>query len=794
MVFLSLYPLLCSFIQADMVENLVIVESPAKAKTIEKILGKDYTVRSSFGHIRDLAKKNLGIDIEHGFIPQYEISPDKKKVVAELKTASEKASVVWLASDEDREGEAIAWHLRETLELEPSKTRRIVFHEITKDAILHAIEVPRDVDMNLVMAQQARRVLDRIVGFELSPILWKKIKPSLSAGRVQSVALRLVVEREREIADFKSRPYFRVEGVFVPENEGKARVSGVLDHRFETRGEAEEFLDKCRSCRFTVGSVEKKEVSKCPAPPFTTSSLQQEAARKCGFSVSQTMSIAQHLYESGFITYMRTDSTTLSKLAIGAAKNWITENFGAGYHKARQYKTGVKGAQEAHEAIRPTYIANTDIPGTAAEKKLYNLIWKRTVASQMADARLEKTDITIVGDNIQECFSVTGSTVLFDGFLKVYIESTDDETSGADEEKILPPVKEGDVMLRDVITASEKYTVHPPRYSEASLVKKMEELGIGRPSTYAPTISTLHQRGYIIRQDRKGEERTVTVLSLKGDNIVSTAKKETSGSEKGRLCPEDIGMLVTDFLEQTFPAIMDYGFTAKVETAFDKIASGKLVWNKTVADFYKPFHERVEETMKESAPARSRRVLGTDPATGKTVVARMGRYGSVVQIGEDGDTEKRITGLEKGQLIESITLEDALKLFALPRTLGEYKGETVTCSKGKYGPYVKYGNAYVSLRRGQDPYTITLDAAAKLIEDHEAQLKNKDIKVFPDSGISVLNGRFGPYIKHAGANYRIPKGTDPESLTEEQCKEIIASSGERKAPSSRKNPNTRKSQ
>lgn len=775
-----------------MVENLVIVESPAKAKTIEKILGKDYTVRSSFGHIRDLAKKNLGIDIEHGFTPQYEISPDKKKVVAELKAASDKASVVWLASDEDREGEAIAWHLRETLELDPARTRRIVFHEITKDAILHAIEAPRDVDMNLVMAQQARRVLDRIVGFELSPILWKKIKPSLSAGRVQSVALRLVVEREREIAEFKSRPYFRVEGLFIPENEGKTRVCGVLDRRFETRGEAEEFLEKCRSSRFTVGSVDKKEVSKCPAPPFTTSSLQQEAARKCGFSVSQTMSIAQHLYESGFITYMRTDSTTLSKLAIGAAKNWITENFGAGYHKARQYKTGVKGAQEAHEAIRPTYIANTDIPGTAAEKKLYNLIWKRTVASQMADARLEKTDITIVGDNISECFAVTGSTVLFDGFLKVYIESTDDDASGTDEEKILPPVKEGDVMLRDVITASEKYTVHPPRYSEASLVKKMEELGIGRPSTYAPTISTLHQRGYIIRQDRKGEERTVAVLSLKGDSITASSKKETSGSEKGRLCPEDIGMLVTDFLEQSFPAIMDYGFTARVETAFDKIASGKLVWNKTVADFYKPFHQRVEETMKESVPAKSRKVLGTDPATGKTVLARMGRYGSVVQIGEDDDPDKRITGLEKGQLIESITLADALKLFELPRTLGEYNGQTVVCSKGKYGPYVKYGTSFVSLKRGQDPYTITLDTAVKLIGEHESQIQHKDIKTFPEADIAVLNGRFGPYIKHAGANYRIPKGTDPESLTEEQCREIIASSAERKPSSSRRGPYARK--
>lgn len=764
-----------------MLENLVIVESPAKAKTIEKILGKDYTVRSSFGHIRDLAKKNLGIDIEHGFMPRYEVSPDKKKVVSELKTASDQAHTVWLASDEDREGEAIAWHLRETLGLEPEKTRRIVFHEITRDAILHAIETPRDVDMNLVMAQQARRVIDRIVGFELSPILWKKIKPSLSAGRVQSVALRLVVEREREIAEFEAKQYFRVEGVFVPENSGKARVTGVLDRRFDTREEAEAFLEKCRGCRFNVASVEKKEVTKCPAPPFTTSSLQQEAARKCGFSVSQTMSIAQHLYESGLITYMRTDSTTLSKLAIGAAKSWIAENFGTQYHKARQYKTGIKGAQEAHEAIRPTYISNTDIEGTAAERRLYNLIWKRTVASQMADARLEKTWIRIAGDRISECFDVAGSTVLFDGFLKVYIESTDDDVAGnSDEDRILPPMATGDIMLSDGITASEKYTSHPPRYSEASLVKKMEELGIGRPSTYAPTISTLHQRGYIIRQDRKGEERSVAVLTLKGDRITLSSRKETAGSEKGRLCPEDIGVMVTDFLEQAFPAIMDYGFTAKVESAFDRIAAGKMVWNKTVADFYAPFHKRVEETMKENAPAKSRRLLGTDPSTGKTVIARMGRYGSVVQIGEDDDPDKRITGLEKGQLIESVSLEDALRLFALPRTLGEFRGQPVLCSRGKYGPYVKTGSTYVSLKRGQDPYTITLDMAVKLIEDHEAQQKNKDIKSFPDAGISVLNGRFGPYIKHAGANYRIPRGTDPSSLTEEQCRDIIAAAGGKK--------------
>ncbi|HIZ84900.1 MAG TPA: type I DNA topoisomerase [Candidatus Coprenecus stercoravium] len=760
-------------------ENLVIVESPAKAKTIEKILGKEYTVKSSFGHIRDLSKKNLGIDVEHGFEPRYEVSPDKKKVVSELKAASGAASTVWLASDEDREGEAIAWHLKETLDLDPAKTRRIVFHEITKDAILNAIKEPRDVDMNLVMAQQARRVLDRLVGFELSPILWKKIKPSLSAGRVQSVALRLVVEREREISAFRSNAYYRVEGVFVPENlkgrKSSGKMTGVLDRRFDTAEEAMAFLSACRGCVFTVRSVEKKEVTKCPAPPFTTSSLQQEAARKCGFSVSQTMSIAQHLYESGLITYMRTDSTTLSKLAIGAAKTWITGNLGAEYHKARQYKTGIKGAQEAHEAIRPTDIANTDIDGTAAEKKLYHLIWKRTVASQMADARLEKTDIVIGADGLSAGFDVTGSTVLFDGFLKLYIESTDDE-SAQEEERLLPPVEVGDIMLRDTITALQKYTAHPPRYSEASLVKKMEELGIGRPSTYAPTISTLHQRGYIIRQDRKGEERLLTVMTLKGEDIATSEKKEMAGSEKSRLCPQDIGVVVTDFLEKAFPSIMDYGFTAKVEANFDKIAAGKLVWNKIVADFYEPFHEKVVETTKESAPVKSRRILGTDPATGKPVIARMGRYGSVAQIGEDDDPEKRITGLEKGMLIESVTLEEVLRLFSLPRTLGEYDGKEVICSKGKFGPYVKYDGKYVSLKKGMDPYTVSLDVAVKLIQEHDAQQKNRNIKKFEEEDIEVLNGRFGPYIKHAGANYKIPKGTDPTALTLEDCLAIVAKS------------------
>ncbi len=755
-------------------ENLVIVESPAKAKTIEKILGKGFTVRSSFGHIRDLAKKNLGIDIEGGFEPVYEISSEKKKVVSELKSAVDKASTVWLASDEDREGEAIAWHLKETLALDPAKTKRIVFHEITKDAVLNAIDNPRDVDMNLVMAQQARRVLDRLVGFELSPILWKKIKPSLSAGRVQSVALRLIVEKERDIAAFKPKLYYRLEGDFHPEKAGKSvKVHGVLDTRLENREAVIGFLEKCRESEFRIDDIDKREVTRTPAAPFTTSSLQQEASRKCGFSVSQTMSLAQKLYESGYITYMRTDSTTLSKLAIGTAKEWIVSNFGSEYHKARQYKTGVKGAQEAHEAIRPTYIANTDIPGTAAEKRLYQLIWKRTVASQMADAKVEKTDVSIGGNRFSEHFIVSGNMILFDGFLKLYTESKEDESDN-DDEKMLPAMNVGDCMERRTITAGEKYTTSPARYSEATLVKKMEDLGIGRPSTYAPTISTLHQRGYIIKQDKPGVERHIELITLDGDTIKESKKKETFGSEKGRICPEDIGMVVTDFLENSFPQIMDYGFTAKVETDFDKVAKGKLVWNKTIENFYKPFHVKVEEESHDNTHLKARRILGTDPATGKIVLARMGKFGSVAQIGEDDDPDKRITGLEKGQLIDSVTLEEALKLFGLPRTLGEYNGQSVSCSKGRFGPYIKYGAMFVSLKKGMDPYTVTLETAIPLIEEHIAKQSNKDIKEFPEADIAVLNGRFGPYIKHAGENYKIPKGTDPAGLTLEDCQAIIA--------------------
>lgn len=756
-------------------DNLVIVESPAKAKTIEKILGSDYKVMSSFGHIRDLSKKKLGIDIENGFEPKYEISAEKKKVVAELKAASEQATTVWLASDEDREGEAIAWHLSETLELDPAKTKRIVFHEITDNAIRHAIGDPRSVNMDLVMAQQARRVLDRLVGFELSPVLWKKIKPSLSAGRVQSVALRLVVEREREINGFESKPYYKVEGIFSP-----GRIHGVLNRKFATREEAEAFLEKCRGAVFTVDSVEKKSVTRTPAPPFTTSTLQQEAARKCGLSVKQTMSVAQHLYESGLITYMRTDSTTLSQLAIGAAKNWITENFGTDYHKARQYKTKVKGAQEAHEAIRPTYITNLEINGTAPEKKLYSLIWKRTIASQMADARMEKTEIRICGDNFVEYFEATGSTILFDGFLKVYMETREDDSDN-DEDRILPPVKTGDVLERDEVTATEKYPSHPPRYSEASLVKRMEEIGVGRPSTYAPTITTLHNRGYVSRQDKPGTVRKVEVLTLKGDRIEVKQKQEKTGAESARLCPEDIGMVVTDFLKEEFPAIVDYGFTAKVEEDFDKVAAGKKVWNQTISEFYSQFHVKVEEAEKETTHLKARRVIGTDPSTGKVVLARMGRYGSVVQIGEDDDPEKKITGMDKGLLIDTISLESALRLFSLPRTLGEYKGETVIVSKGRFGPYIRYGSAFVSLPKGKDPLMVTMEEAEIIIAENEEREKNKKIKEFPDQDIQICNGRFGPYIKHAGENFRIPRGKNPETLTVEDCLGIIGTSSKKKS-------------
>lgn len=755
-------------------ENLVIVESPAKAKTIEKFLGNGFTVKSSFGHIRDLAKKNLGIDIENGFQPSYEVSEDKKKVVSELKSLAKKADTIWLASDEDREGEAIAWHLQQTLNLKDENTKRIVFHEITKDAILHAIDNPRSVDTHLVMAQQARRVLDRLVGFELSPILWKKVAPKLSAGRVQSVALKLIVEREREIMAFQSQPFFKVTGIFHPRTTPKSvKVKATLDTRYNTQQEALAFLQKCKESDFHIEKIEKKELSRTPAPPFTTSALQQEASRKLGFSVTQTMRIAQKLYENGIITYMRTDSTNLSQLAINSIKQAITENYGAEYSKVRQYKTKSKGAQEAHEAIRPTYAAHQIIEGTPQEKKLYSLIWKRTVASQMADARLEKTNITIAGSKIAEKFISQGEQVIFDGFLKLYLESKDDENESEDENQLLPVLREKEGMDNLEITAAERFTQKPPRYSEASLVKKLEELGIGRPSTYAPTISTISQRGYIAKEDREGTERKYIQLKLTGGEIDTTQLKEMAGSEKGKLFPQDIGILVTDFLEMNFESILDYGFTAKVEESFDKVAAGEVIWNELIQTFYSQFHPTVEAALRESVHTNAERELGTDPQSGKRMTVRLGKFGPLVQKGENDDPDKQFASLQKGQLIETITLADALKLFELPRTVGELEGKKVVAAIGRFGPYIKYNNKFISLGKLYDPHTVTLQEAETLIAEHNRKEAEKFIAEFPAEEIRILNGRFGAYIKHAGENYKIPKGTDPKSLTAEQCLAII---------------------
>lgn len=756
-------------------ENLVIVESPAKAKTIEKFLGKGFVVKSSFGHIRDLEKKNLGINIDNGFEPVYEVSDDKKKVVSELKSLAKKADTVWLASDEDREGEAIAWHLFHTLNLKEDNTRRIVFHEITKNAILNAIENPRSIDNNLVMAQQARRVLDRLVGFELSPILWKKVAPKLSAGRVQSVAVRLIVEREREIMAFNSTPYFKVSGTFHPVTAKKSvKVNATLDTRYSKQEEASAFLNMCKDAAFHIGSVEKKEISRTPAPPFTTSALQQEAARKLGLSVSQTMRIAQKLYESGLITYMRTDSTNLSQVAINSIKQVITQEFGAEYSKVRQYKTKSKGAQEAHEAIRPTYPANSTIEGTPQEKKLYNLIWKRAVASQMADALLEKTDITIESDRFAEKFISQGEQVVFDGFLKLYLEGKDDEEM-ENENQLLPALSANETMENLEITATERFTQRPPRYSEASLVKKLEELGIGRPSTYAPTISTITQkRGYVVKENRDGTEREYTKITLKDGRIASATLTEITGAEKGKLFPEDIGILVTDFLSKNFENILDYGFTAKVEENFDKIAAGKLVWNKVIESFYNPFHSQVGQTLQESAHTNAERVLGTDPATGKTMIVRLGKFGPLVQKGTNDDPDKQFASLQKGQLIESITLEQALKLFELPREVGEYNGKKIVAAIGRFGPYLRHDGKFVSLGKTHDPRTVDEETAIALIEEHQRKEAEKFIAHFEAEDIQVLNGRFGAYIKHGGENYKIPKGTDAKALDAAACLEIIA--------------------
>ncbi|MBR4755795.1 MAG: type I DNA topoisomerase [Bacteroidales bacterium] len=758
-----------------MADNLVIVESPAKAKTIKRFLGNDYEVKSSFGHIRDLQDNKLSVDVDKNFTPEYVIPSDKKKVVSDLKKAAGAASTVWLASDEDREGEAISWHLFETLGLNKEKTHRIVFHEITKDAILAAVKSPRDIDMNLVNAQQARRVLDRLVGFELSPVLWRKIQPKLSAGRVQSVALRLVVDREREIMAFKGEPYYKVEGVFHPEGlPASTKVKALLENKFNSIEEARSFLQDCIGANFKISDVEKKEALRNPAAPFTTSTLQQEAARKLHFPVSVTMRVAQGLYERGLITYMRTDSTNLSGLALGTAKKFIVENFGPEYSKTRQFKTHSKGAQEAHEAIRPTYMENTDIEGTAQEKKLYNLIWKRTVASQMADAKVLLTTMKISSDKRSERFGVQATQVLFDGFLKIYMEGSDDQEAPFDE-VILPDLKEGSVMERKAMTAECKFTAAPPRYSEATLVKKLEELGIGRPSTYATTISTLTAgRGYIIKGDKEGTKVPVRDLSLKDSTIVESEKVETVGAERGKLFPQEIGMIVTDYLEQNFTNIMDYDFTANVEKDFDKIAEGDMVWNDVIGGFYTPFHKKVDEVLHDGSFSHVSRELGTD-ANGEKLVAKFGKFGPFIQKGEGENAQ--YSSLAKGQLIESITLAEALKLFELPRTVGQYNGIDVVAMKGRFGPYIKYGDKNFSLPRGKDPLKVTIEECEAVIESGMNKTEaNPIIADFQESGIQIVNGRYGPYIKRAEMNFRIPKGYDAKTLSEEDCLKIINNS------------------
>ena len=763
-----------------MQENLVIVESPAKAKTIEKFLGKDFVVKSSFGHIRDLAKKDLGINIEEGFKPIYEIPADKKKVVDELNKLAKKKTV-WLASDEDREGEAIAWHLTEVLGLPVDQTKRIVFHEITKRAILEAIEKPRTVNMNLVNAQQARRILDRLVGFELSPVLWKKVRPSLSAGRVQSVAVRLIVEREREIIAFHSTPYFRVVAQFqAAENPDKTLFRAELPTRFETAEEAESFLRSCIGATFTVAKSEEKPAQRYPAPPFTTSTLQQEAGRKLGMSVSRTMAVAQRLYEQGLITYMRTDSVNLSQQALAQCKEEVIKLYGEKYSRWYNYKTKTKGAQEAHEAIRPSYIDRQSIEGTAEEKRLYDLIWKRTVASQMVCAELDRTTITIDMSGSQHQFVAQGEVIRFDGFLRLYSESTDDDQAAESGEGRLPKLATGDRLEAAQITATERFTSAPARYNEASLVKRLEELGIGRPSTYAPTITTIINRGYVVKQNRDGQKRSYTQLTLKEGKIAGETLTENYGKEKNRLSPTDIGMVVNDYLEEQFGPIIDYNFTANVEKEFDRIAEGDITWEKMIGDFYGPFHKMVDAAItSQNTKPREVRILGTDPKTGHTVKARIGRYGPMVEIeGAEGE-KSRFASLKKGQLIESITLDEALELFALPREVGELDGEKLTIGIGKYGPYVRYGSSFASLPKGDDPYTLTHERAVEIVREHQAAAAaaHTPLRSFEeDPDMLVKNGRYGAYIAYKGKNYRIPKGTKPEELTLEECLKIVAAS------------------
>ena len=775
-----------------MQENLVIVESPAKAKTIEKFLGKDYKVMSSYGHIRDLKKKELSIDVDT-LNPDYEIPEEKKKVVSELKKNAKAAKKIWLASDEDREGEAISWHLCEVLGLDEENTSRIVFHEITKPAILKAIESPRHLDMNLVNAQQARRVLDRLVGFRLSPVLWRKVKPALSAGRVQSVAVRLIVEREREIQNFQPEPYYRLNAIFAVTSEdgSKNEIKTELSKRFKTHEEALAFLELCKQSKFTVSSITKKPLKRIPAPPFTTSTLQQEAARKLGFTVSQTMMIAQRLYEAGRITYMRTDSVNLSALAINTSKAEIERLYGTEYSKVRMYQTHSKGAQEAHEAIRPTYMENVSIEGTSQEKRLYDLIWKRTIASQMADAQIEKTTVNIAlssedGSSQTDLqFVANGEVVAFEGFLKVYFESTDDEEGNEELSHALPVIHEGEVLERREIVSTERYSQGPNRYTEASLVRKLEELGIGRPSTYAPTISTIQQREYVQKGDRKGEERKYAVDSLLGLKITSKSKKEMAGADKGKLIPTDVGIVVNDFLMENFPDIMDYNFTAKVEQEFDKIAAGEVEWNKEMKLFYENFEPEVEKVMNARSEHKAgERELGIDPKSGKPVFVKIGRFGPVVQIGSADDEDKpRFSQLPTGKSMETITLEEALELFKLPRTLGQFEGSDVVIGAGRFGPYVLHDKKYTSIPKGEDPLTITLDAAINLIQKKRLQEAQRHLKTFEeDAKMEVMNGRYGPYVAYDGKNYRMPKALYDKAseLTYEQCLDIVKNAPEPK--------------
>ena len=769
-----------------MQKNLVIVESPAKAKTIEKFLGKDYKVLSSYGHIRDLKKKEFSINTDT-FEPDYEIPAEKKKLVSELKQEAKKADMVWLASDEDREGEAISWHLYEVLGLKPEHTKRIVFHEITKNAILRAIEHPRDININLVNAQQARRVLDRIVGFKLSPVLWRKVKPALSAGRVQSVAVRLIVEREREIQAFHSEASFRVTAVFsTTDADGRpAEIRAELNTRFKTEDEAKAFLEKCRNTEFTVQDITTRPMKKSPAPPFTTSTLQQEAARKLGFTVAQTMMVAQRLYESGFITYMRTDSVNLSSLAIGTSREAITQLMGERYVQTRQFTTKSKGAQEAHEAIRPTYMEHQTIEADSAERRLYDLIWKRTIASQMADAELEKTTATIALTGMSETFVATGEVVTFDGFLRVYRESLDDEET-EDESRLLPPLKKGQKLDCGRIVAQERFTQHPPRYTEASLVRKLEELGIGRPSTYAPTISTIQQRGYVEKGDKPGEGRTYKVLTLSGGRLTTATRTETAGSEKGKLLPTDVGTVVNDFLLQYFPGIMDYNFTASVEKEFDEVAEGDKQWTALIRQFYGEFEPMVEQTLAVKTEHKvGERELGTDPVSGRPVFVKIGRFGPVVQIGSADDEEKpRFAQINKGQSIETITLDEALELFKLPRTLDDYEGKPVIIGTGKFGPYVRHDGKFISLPKGADPMTFSYDEAVELIVAKRAAEAQKHIKRFDEEPeLEILNGRYGPYITYKGNNYRLPKTlkVEPKDLELADCLAIIKEQDEKPA-------------